>query len=520
MGKFGNETLGAGAETVTNVIVGSCFTCPATCIAESIYAYLYSESMAIRVKCAIYRYVDLTLKGVTEEKTGVTSEGGWVEFPFSGVKPQLVSGTEYILVVWSSTDEYGNSAQINYVDGDNGLYKALDYDSFPSVLSPTLRNDRVHAVYCSFTGIPPTEYTTALNSLKAFRTKILDELVGARIIAGLNANHDSMVKMSGVVSSLSVMPYLFGRVREKALALKLNGVDVDVGSIRKIVANYTGTLSDYPYSSPFKVPQRPLPQVDVYSYTPLADIDLLKQTDLAHIKSFILIQAPSGTFEENPEAENYAYDYYCYYPQKRTKGQWEILNILYSLDWHTIRGEYTFFRRTLTPSGTTDNVYYYLCIFLDAVIHKLDDTVIENPPVIAWHPITALPRPTVTCSIAGQHIPSTEFGVYCNPATRQQMYIAGFGKYAGDLSPVSETDMWKNEWTLTMAVEPVGCGTVTPAVGEHTYQAEYSVMCHAFPETGYVFDHWEKEGVNKGSSNPINVPIDKNITLKAVFVPL
>jgi len=363
----------------------------------------------------------------------------------------------------------------------------------------------------------PPEYTEAITNLKAFRTKILTDMVGSRLIAGLDANHDSMVKMSGMIEGLSITPYLFGKVREKALALRLDTKDVGVGGYRKIVANYTGTLADYPLNPPFQVPQRPLPQVDVYAYTPLADIDLLKETDLAHIKSFILIQAPNGTFEESGEAENYAYDYYSYFPQKRTKGAYQLINPLWGSTWHTIRGELTFFRRTLTPSGTTDDVYYYLCIFLEPVVHKADGTIIDNPPVIVWHPTYAVPRPSVTCSVAGQHIPSTEFGVYTNPKTMEQSYIVGFFRACDDFSIVSETDMWKNEWVLTMAVEPVGGGTVTPTVGDHKYQAEYSVLCQAFPSTGYVFDRWEKDGVNKGSTNPINVPIDKDITMKAVF---
>jgi len=35
----------------------------------------------------------------------------------------------------------------------------------------------------------------------------------------------------------------------------------------------------------------------------------------------------------------------------------------------------------------------------------------------------------------------------------------------------------------------------------------------------YVFDHWELDGVDIGSSNPVDITMDKNHTLVAVFKP-
>ena len=365
----------------------------------------------------------------------------------------------------------------------------------------------------------PEEYTNALANLKAFRTKVLQDLVGARVVAGLDANHESMLKYKGLIENLNVVPYVFARVRESALALKLKGLDVGSGEINKIVARYTGDLADYPMTPPFAVPQRKLPQVDVYIYETIKDIDLLKQTDMAQMKSFILLQAPSDTFEETPDAENAFYDYYAYYPNDRRKGEWTIVGLIPEItDWTTIRGEQTWFVRALTPKGETDDVWYYLLLFLEASIYSATAHM-ENPPVIAWHPEYTLTRPAVTLSIAGQHIPSTEFGVYCNVITKDQPFLLGFQYISTDLTQVSMDVVWINEWTLTMKVEPEGAGTTDPVVGDHIYQAKYAVGCHAYPETGWVFDHWERDGVNKGSAIPTSVTMYKDYEMKAVFVP-
>ena len=40
----------------------------------------------------------------------------------------------------------------------------------------------------------------------------------------------------------------------------------------------------------------------------------------------------------------------------------------------------------------------------------------------------------------------------------------------------------------------------------------------AYPEEGYVFNHWEKDGVNIGSINPIVAMIESNHTIKAFLL--
>ena len=63
-------------------------------------------------------------------------------------------------------------------------------------------------------------------------------------------------------------------------------------------------------------------------------------------------------------------------------------------------------------------------------------------------------------------------------------------------------------------------GTTDPALGTYSYTANSQVQVTSFPNTGYLFDHWELDSVNIGSANPYTVLMDKNHTLKAFFSPI
>jgi hypothetical protein len=60
-------------------------------------------------------------------------------------------------------------------------------------------------------------------------------------------------------------------------------------------------------------------------------------------------------------------------------------------------------------------------------------------------------------------------------------------------------------------------GTTNPAPGTYTYLSGTVVSVAAIPNIGYTFNHWELDGSNIGVSNPINVTMNTNHLLKAVF---
>jgi len=61
-------------------------------------------------------------------------------------------------------------------------------------------------------------------------------------------------------------------------------------------------------------------------------------------------------------------------------------------------------------------------------------------------------------------------------------------------------------------------GTTNPSPGTHAYITGTEATVTAIPEAGYSFDHWELDGIGIGSDNPVDVPMDNNHTLAAVFV--
>jgi len=61
-------------------------------------------------------------------------------------------------------------------------------------------------------------------------------------------------------------------------------------------------------------------------------------------------------------------------------------------------------------------------------------------------------------------------------------------------------------------------GTTNPSPGTHTYITGTEATVTAIPEAGYSFDHWELDEINIGSDNPVDVLMDNNHMLTAVFV--
>jgi parallel beta-helix repeat protein len=71
--------------------------------------------------------------------------------------------------------------------------------------------------------------------------------------------------------------------------------------------------------------------------------------------------------------------------------------------------------------------------------------------------------------------------------------------------------------TFTLIISATVGGTTDPPPGPYTYTDGTLVQVKAYPATNYCFDYWIFDGVNVGSSNPIEVLMDTNHTLQAVF---
>jgi hypothetical protein len=71
--------------------------------------------------------------------------------------------------------------------------------------------------------------------------------------------------------------------------------------------------------------------------------------------------------------------------------------------------------------------------------------------------------------------------------------------------------------TYTLTITSTSGGTTNPIPGNHTYPEDTLVTVTATSFIDYVFDHWELDSENVGSPNPIDVTMNVNHTLEAVF---
>jgi len=69
----------------------------------------------------------------------------------------------------------------------------------------------------------------------------------------------------------------------------------------------------------------------------------------------------------------------------------------------------------------------------------------------------------------------------------------------------------------TLSITTTAGGTTDPEPGSYQFLEGNVVNVTAIPETNFILDHWELDGENQGASNPVNVTMNANHTLLAVF---
>ncbi|MDI6691534.1 MAG: hypothetical protein QME50_06720 [Candidatus Bathyarchaeota archaeon] len=146
---FGNTATGTARRNTENTIVGSIFTLTENGEAQSITAYIGMTVSSKKMKCAIYRYSDLSLIAQTEEKAPAVATT-WVTFNFIN-KPILTANTQYLLVAWSSSG--GGYAYLYYTTGttNKGCYRFQPYGTnFPDPLPSPRYEARSYCIYCTY----------------------------------------------------------------------------------------------------------------------------------------------------------------------------------------------------------------------------------------------------------------------------------------------------------------------------------------------------------------------------------
>jgi hypothetical protein len=111
-----------------------------------------------KVKCAIYLHSDLSLKGVTEERTITLTNVGvpqWEVFHFTGSKPVINPSTAYIIVVWAEDGTGGDILVVWDAGSVNERHQQiLEYNGFPNPLIPNHYDDKL-SIYCSYSESEP-----------------------------------------------------------------------------------------------------------------------------------------------------------------------------------------------------------------------------------------------------------------------------------------------------------------------------------------------------------------------------
>lgn len=72
-----------------------------------------------------------------------------------------------------------------------------------------------------------------------------------------------------------------------------------------------------------------------------------------------------------------------------------------------------------------------------------------------------------------------------------------------------------------LTIEVIGNGFTSPYQGIYSYASGTQLTIYAYPDMGYVFDHWEDGNSNNlGTDSPITIEITDNMTIRAVFTTI
>lgn len=361
----------------------------------------------------------------------------------------------------------------------------------------------------------PVEYTDARNSLVKFRQKVFNEQVSGRIKALLDANHETLEKYSSVINSLSVVPYMFSNVKQKALALKLSGKDVGEGEVRQAKLSYAIGKGSYPITSPFNVAQRLLPEVDVFKYTPPTDLGLIEKSNEQMWSNLFVLQCSKGTFIEVADVSNVMYDYYKLRPVGRCKFDVLLLSGRPEFTaWDELDGEATILVRELTKVGETVRKTYDFYVLVDGNYHNVDNTLGVVAIALIVTKETAL-NSNVVLSAGGKRVETVDKGVFAcfNTEAKEK----GWAKTHDDYGTITKTVVWANPVKLTIMVNDPSMGTTDPAPAEYDKLSIDEVTVTGLPNGGYTIKNWELDGGQYPASDTFLVKCYSDRTLTCVF---
>lgn len=362
----------------------------------------------------------------------------------------------------------------------------------------------------------PQEYTDAKNNLVLFRKKIFEEQISGRVKALLDANHDTLEKFGGVVDGLSVIPYMFGNVKQKAIALRLSGNDVGEGVVAQSKTTFAIGKGTYPTNPPYNVAQRELPEVDYFVYTPPADMSLIEKTTEAVWSNLFVLQVDKGMFKEVPDVQNVMYDYYKFVPIARCKVEISLTDPKSEfVNWVKLSGEATVLLCSVTKNGTTTILDYDLYVFIDANYHGEDGTMGIVPLAMVVTEAGSAHQEVIFIA-GGKRVSSKDDGLFSGFIAEGQ--LAGFSKTHDTITWDTKVTLYANPTILTIEVNDLSMGNTSPSPSTYDKKATESVEIEAIPNSGYIVSFWDLDGTQYPASDTFTVTCYRNHTVKCYFV--
>jgi hypothetical protein len=361
-----------------------------------------------------------------------------------------------------------------------------------------------------------TDYDTAYSGLITFRKKVFEALVSGRVKATLDANHDTLLQYGKVIDGLEIIPTLLGNVKQKGLAIKLNGVGIGNGFLAQARGNYNGTTDSFPSSSTPKVPLRDLPSVNQFVYTPPDEINHIENASLEVWANMFVLQAGLTQFVELPNAKNVFNSYYKFVPIGRFKGHADTLTgeTNYT-NWSGIKGEVTVLSLRLTVSGQSTPYEFTIYVMVDGTYNGTDGTN-GIVPIAVFIPTIDNAVPEVIFMAGGKRISSKDTGVYASFAIAGQ--FQGWSKTHSAFTMHTDKILWAKSTQLTIEVNDAGMGTVNPDVGTYTESALTPVTVTGNSASGYSIKMWVLDGVQYPPASSFVVDTIVDHTLECVFM--
>ena len=172
---------------------------------------------------------------------------------------------------------------------------------------------------------------------------------------------------------------------------------------------------------------------------------------------------------------------------------------------------------------TVSTISWMVSVGTDAVLYVQYTLFKEGVQV--WQSIKQTipgtrPQPPIVTTVPNIEADTLKLSAYDVEWSGHKIYVND--KYVGDVIPggnnVTITQTFSTTPSYTLTINSTTGGTTDPVPSQYVVEEGATVPVSAIPQAGYMFNHWELDGANVGSTNPITVTMDKAKVLHAVFV--